>query len=83
MKRAICLAPFNELADPRILAELVSEIGAARPDGQPFDVVAEIAPGGDPAPWARAGATWIVTEIGSQPILAQVREVIDAGPGQG
>ena len=32
-------------------------------------------------PWARAGATWIVTDFGMQPTEAEVREVIDAGPG--
>ena len=68
------------LPGPDALAELVSEIGQSRPAGEPFDVVAEIVPGADPGPWARAGATWIVTDIGSQPILDQVREVIDAGP---
>jgi hypothetical protein len=31
---------------------------------------------------ARAGATWIVTDFGMQPTMAEVREVIAAGPGR-
>ena len=47
----------------------------------PFDVTADIAQGEDPGPWARAGATWTVTDFGMQPTQAQVREVVDKGPG--
>ena len=43
--------------------------------------LADIAQGEDPGPWARAGATWAVTDFGAQPTQAQVREVIDKGPG--
>jgi hypothetical protein len=42
-----------------------------------------IAPGDDPQPWAQAGATWLVTDLGTNPTLAEVREVIDAGPRPG
>lgn len=68
------------LPDPAALAELTSEIRKARPAGEPFDVIVAIPPGDDPEPWAKAGATWTVTGLGMQPTLAQVREVIDAGP---
>jgi len=68
------------LPGPEALAELVSEVGQARPAGDPFDVVVGVAPGQDTRPWARAGATWIVTDFGIQPKLAEVREVIDSGP---
>lgn len=68
------------LPDPAALAELTSEIRKARPAGEPFDVIVDIPPGDDPVPWARAGATWTVTDLGMQPTEAQVREVIDAGP---
>jgi len=68
------------LPGPDELAELAGEIRAARPGGGPFDLVVGIAPGEDPGPWAQAGATWVVTDFGMQPTLAQVREVIDAGP---
>jgi alkanesulfonate monooxygenase SsuD/methylene tetrahydromethanopterin reductase-like flavin-dependent oxidoreductase (luciferase family) len=68
---------------PGELAELAAEVRAARPDGEPFDLIVGIPPGDDPKPWARAGATWVVTEFGMQPTLAQVREVIDAGPAGG
>ncbi|MGH3122884.1 MAG: LLM class flavin-dependent oxidoreductase [Streptosporangiaceae bacterium] len=68
------------LPGPGALAELVSEVRESRPAGDPFDVIVGIAPGDDVEPWARAGATWAVTDFGMQPALAQVREVIDAGP---
>ena len=68
------------LPGPEALAELAGEVRAARPDGDPFDLVAAIAPGDDPRPWAQAGATWVVTDFGMRPALAEVRKVIMAGP---
>jgi alkanesulfonate monooxygenase SsuD/methylene tetrahydromethanopterin reductase-like flavin-dependent oxidoreductase (luciferase family) len=68
------------LPGPAALAELTREIRESRPAGDPFDVVVDIPPGGDPQPWARAGATWIITGFGMQPTQAKVREAIDAGP---
>jgi alkanesulfonate monooxygenase SsuD/methylene tetrahydromethanopterin reductase-like flavin-dependent oxidoreductase (luciferase family) len=68
------------LPDPAALAELTSQVRTARPAGEPFDVIVDIPPGDDPVPWARAGATWTVTDLGRQPTQAQVREVINAGP---
>jgi len=68
------------LPGPDALAELVSEVSQERPAGEPFDVVVSVPPGGDVAPWARAGATWTVTDFGIEPTLAQVREAVDAGP---
>ncbi len=69
------------LPGPEALAELAGEIRESRQADDPFDVVVDIAPGDDTEPWARAGATWIVTDFGMQPTEAEVREVIDAGPG--
>ena len=68
-----------EMPGPEALAELAQEIAEAR-GGEPFDLVAEIAPGEDPGPWAQAGATWVLTGFGRQPRLAEVREAIAAGP---
>jgi alkanesulfonate monooxygenase SsuD/methylene tetrahydromethanopterin reductase-like flavin-dependent oxidoreductase (luciferase family) len=68
------------LPGPEALAELTVEVRAARPDGDPFDLVVDLPPGEDPRPWAQAGATWVVTDFGIQPSLAHVRDVIDAGP---
>lgn len=73
-----------ELPGPDALAELAAEIrearrGEGRAD-EPFDIVAEIEPGEDPAPWEAAGATWAFTDFGRQPRLAEVRETIVTGP---
>ena len=67
------------LRGPEALAELVSEVRQARPAGDPFDFVVDLAPGQDVKPWMLAGATWIVTDFGIQPNLAEVREVINSG----
>jgi alkanesulfonate monooxygenase SsuD/methylene tetrahydromethanopterin reductase-like flavin-dependent oxidoreductase (luciferase family) len=71
--------------DPDAMAELVTQIRAARPAGadEGFDVIAYLPPGEDTRPWARAGATWTLTDVGSHPGLARVREVITAGPPAG
>jgi alkanesulfonate monooxygenase SsuD/methylene tetrahydromethanopterin reductase-like flavin-dependent oxidoreductase (luciferase family) len=68
------------LPDPDALAELVSEVREGRTTTGPFDMIVELPLDDDPARWAAAGATWRVTYFGRQPSLAQVREVIDAGP---
>lgn len=65
---------------PEALAELVGEVSQARSAGDPFDVIVELPPDTDTAPWARAGATWAVTDFGVRPSVARVREIIDAGP---
>ncbi len=70
-----------DLPSPDALAQLAEEISGQRPsDLGAFDLVVEIAPGENPAPWKAAGATWILTSFGLQPKEAEVREVIDAGP---
>jgi alkanesulfonate monooxygenase SsuD/methylene tetrahydromethanopterin reductase-like flavin-dependent oxidoreductase (luciferase family) len=65
---------------PAELAELAAEIRASRPAGEPFDLVVDLPPGDDPAPWGQAGATWVVTDFGTHPTKAEVRDVIEAGP---
>jgi alkanesulfonate monooxygenase SsuD/methylene tetrahydromethanopterin reductase-like flavin-dependent oxidoreductase (luciferase family) len=68
-----------EMPGPEALAELAQETAEAR-GGEPFDIVAEIAPGDDPAPWRAAGATWVFTGFGRQPRVDEVRDAIAAGP---
>ena len=68
------------LPGPEALAELVSEIRAERPAGDPFDLIVDLPPGESSEPWEQAGATWTVTDLGIAPSRAEVREVIDAGP---
>jgi alkanesulfonate monooxygenase SsuD/methylene tetrahydromethanopterin reductase-like flavin-dependent oxidoreductase (luciferase family) len=72
-----------DLPGPEALAQLVAEVteqrGRDATDG-PFEVVVTNAPGTDPAPWEAAGATWCLTGFGPQPIEAEVRAAVDAGP---
>jgi alkanesulfonate monooxygenase SsuD/methylene tetrahydromethanopterin reductase-like flavin-dependent oxidoreductase (luciferase family) len=70
----------TRVPDPAALAELTSEVQAGRPAGEPFDLVLYLPPDDDPAPWVKAGATWVVTDFGNHPTEAQVREVIETGP---
>jgi alkanesulfonate monooxygenase SsuD/methylene tetrahydromethanopterin reductase-like flavin-dependent oxidoreductase (luciferase family) len=70
-----------ELPGPDALAELAAEIAQQRsPDQGPFDLVVEIDPGAEVAPWSKAGATWVLTGFGPQPRQAEVRHVIANGP---
>ena len=69
------------LTGPDDLAALAREIDGLRGgDAGPFDLVVEIEPGGAPAPWAAAGATWVLTSFETQSRLGDVRETIEAGP---
>ena len=70
-----------DLPGPGALAELAAEVPEARPDGGPFDLITELPPGTDLEPWEQAGLTWAVTYFEPQPTEAEVRAVIDAGPG--
>ena len=67
-----------ELPGPEAVREIAAELrGQGREE--PFDLVVEIEPGEDPAPWEDAGATWVVSSFGMQPREAIVRETIEAG----
>ncbi len=70
----------TSLPGPDALAELVGEVRAARPAGEPFDFVIGLAPGQDSGPWERAGATWTISDLGMQQTRAEVAKAIDAGP---
>jgi alkanesulfonate monooxygenase SsuD/methylene tetrahydromethanopterin reductase-like flavin-dependent oxidoreductase (luciferase family) len=69
------------LPGPGELAELAEEIREARPGGGVFDLITELPPDTDLGPWEQVGLTWAVTFFGSHPTEAEVRAVIDAGPG--
>jgi alkanesulfonate monooxygenase SsuD/methylene tetrahydromethanopterin reductase-like flavin-dependent oxidoreductase (luciferase family) len=64
-----------DLTGPDALTELAAEL-----PGPPFELVTDIEPGEDPAPWAAAGATWVLTSFGPDPDPDLLRETIDAGP---
>lgn len=68
------------LPGPEALAGLAATIREARPDGS-FDLITELPPDTDLGPWERAGLTWAVTHFGVQPTAADVRAVIETGPG--
>ena len=58
--------PVN-LEHPGQLAQIVADLSALRraagSAAQPYDVIATLPPGGDPAPYAAAGATWWLVEF--------------------
>jgi hypothetical protein len=68
------------LPGPDALAELTAGIRRARPAADPFDVIVELPPDQDLAPWERAGATWAATYFGLEPTPEGVLAVINAGP---
>ena len=70
-----------DLPGPAELAELAAEVTELRAGDGPFDLVAELAPGVDPAPWANAGATWVLTSFPIESRADEVRAAIESGPG--
>jgi alkanesulfonate monooxygenase SsuD/methylene tetrahydromethanopterin reductase-like flavin-dependent oxidoreductase (luciferase family) len=68
--------------EPRELPTVVDDIARHRTDAMAgYDVVVQAPPGVDPEPWARAGATWVLTTF--DPFAAspeRVLEVIERGP---
>jgi alkanesulfonate monooxygenase SsuD/methylene tetrahydromethanopterin reductase-like flavin-dependent oxidoreductase (luciferase family) len=79
--------PIN-LEHPDQLAEIVARLGvlraeAGRPAGDPYDVVAALPPGTDPAPYRDAGATWRLVDLPWEAISVDlVRGVIRDGPAR-
>ncbi len=57
-----------DLTEPADLSEFAKEIEELRSGSEdPYDLVAETQPGGDPAPWHAAGATWVLTGFDVRP----------------
>jgi alkanesulfonate monooxygenase SsuD/methylene tetrahydromethanopterin reductase-like flavin-dependent oxidoreductase (luciferase family) len=72
--------PIN-LEHPDQLAEITAAIAGLRQDtASPFDLAVALPPGADPAPYARAGATWWLTEFDPTVSLDQVHGVLREGP---
>jgi alkanesulfonate monooxygenase SsuD/methylene tetrahydromethanopterin reductase-like flavin-dependent oxidoreductase (luciferase family) len=77
--------PVN-LEHPDQLAEIVRDVSALRKEAgkdleEPFDIVAALPPGGDPNPYAAAGATWWLVDFPWETVsVDQVRGVIRDGP---
>jgi alkanesulfonate monooxygenase SsuD/methylene tetrahydromethanopterin reductase-like flavin-dependent oxidoreductase (luciferase family) len=64
------------------LAEAVATVTTLRPDPTaPYDIAVALPPGADPAPYAKAGATWWLTEFEHEALsLDHVRGVVRDGP---
>ena len=77
--------PIN-LEHPDQLSEIVAALTAlpkqaSKAKAVPYDIVAALPPGSDPAPYAAVGATWWLVEFPWDGItVAQVRSVIRDGP---
>lgn len=75
-----------DLDHPDQLAELATRVTALRDEADidaapPYDVVAALPPGRDPAPYAAAGATWWLVELSpGSTSVDEVRGVIHDGP---
>jgi alkanesulfonate monooxygenase SsuD/methylene tetrahydromethanopterin reductase-like flavin-dependent oxidoreductase (luciferase family) len=77
--------PVN-LEHPDQLARIVADLRALREQAgraaaEPYDVIAALPPGTDPAPYAAAGATWWLVELDWDGVsVDDVRAVIRGGP---
>ncbi len=68
------------LDDPSGVAKVRTGLGEQGPRPG-FDVVVDLRPDQDPAPWLDSGATWVLTRVGPFDLdLARVRELVEAGP---
>lgn len=66
---------------PEGIATVQEAVAAQRGGLQDYDVVVDIPVGADPAPWAAAGATWVLTRFGPYELDERVvRAAIEAGP---
>lgn len=75
--------PVN-LDHPDQLAEIVTTITELRPrPAEPYDIPVALPPGTDPAPYAKAGATWWLTEFEPEELsIDRVRGVLRDGPAK-
>lgn len=65
---------------PEDLDQVTAALAEHSP-GPGFDVVVDLQPDQDPAPWLDRGASWVLTRIGPFDLdLAAVRRIVDAGP---
>ena len=73
--------PVN-LEHPDQLAEIAATITGLRQHATaPYDIAIALPPGTDPAPYAKAGATWWLAEFEPEAVsLDQVRGVLRDGP---
>jgi hypothetical protein len=46
-----------------------------------FDVAVSVPPGGDPAPYAARGATWVFRGVQPHDSVKDVQTWVEAGPG--
>jgi hypothetical protein len=66
--------------DPDQLARMLDQVGAERGSMEGFDVAVSIPPGGDPAPYAARGATWVFRGVQPHDSVKDVQTWVDAGP---
>jgi alkanesulfonate monooxygenase SsuD/methylene tetrahydromethanopterin reductase-like flavin-dependent oxidoreductase (luciferase family) len=72
--------PVN-LEHPDQFAEVAAAVTGLRQGATaPYDIAVALPPGTDPAPYARAGATWWLTELGPGTSIDRVRGVLRDGP---
>lgn len=70
-----------DVEQPDDLARVTSDLASHSPAAG-FDLVVDIRPSQDPAPWIDHGASWVLTRLGPFDLdVAQVRAIIEAGPG--
>lgn len=61
--------------------DVVTAALAAHDPAPGFEMVVDLQPHQDPAPWLEHGASWVLTRIGPYDLdLTQVRRVVEAGP---
>jgi alkanesulfonate monooxygenase SsuD/methylene tetrahydromethanopterin reductase-like flavin-dependent oxidoreductase (luciferase family) len=71
-----------QITDPDQVGGLKQMAAQAGADLEHFDVVVQATPADDPKPWADAGVTWWLTQLGPYGLeVDEVRRIVAAGPG--
>jgi len=70
-----------DVDEPARLADLAGHLATLRGGLEGFDLVVMRPPGGDPGPWAAAGATWWLTDLDPFTVTAEAAMALaEAGP---
>ena len=66
---------------PEGIDQVREAVAADRGGIEGYDVVVDVLPDTDPAPWSAAGATWVLTRFGPYDLdVEEARRIIAAGP---
>lgn len=71
-----------QVEQPAQILELRSRLSEFGLGDRPFEIVVAMAPGTNPDPWAAAGVSWFLTQLGPRDLRrSEAEAIVAAGPG--